>query len=173
MPPGTNADVLRRHGLMVLADWAENALIAPSVRAPVAVLGVRALGTRVPRVPRVRRVANGRRARVRVRGRGRGRAARGRPALPLPFIWRRCCCRFPQYSQEFATAGASGNAATCGNAAEPLHHWGSFKGPFCVDWHSQMPLRGCFLDRASPNPTSGLPFPFRITSMSFTGRHGV
>ena len=29
MPPDTNADVLRRHGLMVLADWAENALIAP------------------------------------------------------------------------------------------------------------------------------------------------
>ena len=25
----TNADVLRRHGLLVLADWAENALIAP------------------------------------------------------------------------------------------------------------------------------------------------
>ena len=29
MPPDTNADVLRRHGLMVLADWAENILIAP------------------------------------------------------------------------------------------------------------------------------------------------
>ena len=29
MPPDTNADVLRRHGLMVLAHWAENALIAP------------------------------------------------------------------------------------------------------------------------------------------------
>ena len=29
MPPDTNADVLRRHGLMILADWAENALIAP------------------------------------------------------------------------------------------------------------------------------------------------
>ena len=29
MPPDTNADVLRRHGLLVLADWAENALIAP------------------------------------------------------------------------------------------------------------------------------------------------
>ena len=29
MAPDTNADVLRRHGLMILADWAENALIAP------------------------------------------------------------------------------------------------------------------------------------------------
>ena len=29
MPPQTNADVLRAHGLLVLADWAENALIAP------------------------------------------------------------------------------------------------------------------------------------------------
>ena len=29
MPLDTNADVLRRHGLMVLADWAENILIAP------------------------------------------------------------------------------------------------------------------------------------------------
>ena len=29
MPPQTNADVLRRHGFLVLADWAENALIAP------------------------------------------------------------------------------------------------------------------------------------------------
>ena len=29
MPPDTNADVLRRHGLMILADWAENAFIAP------------------------------------------------------------------------------------------------------------------------------------------------
>ena len=29
MQNGTNADVLRRHGLLVLADWAENALIAP------------------------------------------------------------------------------------------------------------------------------------------------
>ena len=29
MPTETNADVLRRHGLLVLADWAENALIAP------------------------------------------------------------------------------------------------------------------------------------------------
>ena len=29
MQDGTNADVLRRHGLLVLADWAENALIAP------------------------------------------------------------------------------------------------------------------------------------------------
>ena len=29
MPPATNADVLRRHGLTILADWAENALIAP------------------------------------------------------------------------------------------------------------------------------------------------
>ena len=30
MPPDTNADVLRRHGLHVLADWAENILIAPA-----------------------------------------------------------------------------------------------------------------------------------------------
>ena len=30
MPPGTDADVLRRHGLHVLADWAENILIAPA-----------------------------------------------------------------------------------------------------------------------------------------------
>ena len=29
MPTETDADVLRRHGLLVLADWAENALIAP------------------------------------------------------------------------------------------------------------------------------------------------
>ena len=29
MAPDTNADVLRRHGLTILADWAENALIAP------------------------------------------------------------------------------------------------------------------------------------------------
>ena len=29
MPTETNADVLRRHGFLVLADWAENALIAP------------------------------------------------------------------------------------------------------------------------------------------------
>ena len=29
MPPDTNADVLRRHGLNMLADWAENILIAP------------------------------------------------------------------------------------------------------------------------------------------------
>ena len=29
MPTDTDADVLRRHGLLVLADWAENALIAP------------------------------------------------------------------------------------------------------------------------------------------------
>ena len=29
MPPETNADVLRRHGFLVLADWAENALITP------------------------------------------------------------------------------------------------------------------------------------------------
>ena len=29
MPPDTNADVLRAHGLLVLADWAENILIAP------------------------------------------------------------------------------------------------------------------------------------------------
>ena len=63
----------------------------PSVSAPVAVLGVRAIGTRGPRV---RRVANGRHARVGVRRRRRGRAARGRPALPVPFNWRRCCCPF-------------------------------------------------------------------------------
>ena len=30
MPPDTDADVLRRHGLHVLADWAENILIAPA-----------------------------------------------------------------------------------------------------------------------------------------------
>ena len=29
MTQPTNADVLRAHGLLVLADWAENALIAP------------------------------------------------------------------------------------------------------------------------------------------------
>ena len=29
MTQHTNADVLRAHGLLVLADWAENALIAP------------------------------------------------------------------------------------------------------------------------------------------------
>ena len=29
MAPETDADVLRRHGLDVLADWAENILIAP------------------------------------------------------------------------------------------------------------------------------------------------
>ena len=29
MPHDTNADVLRAHGLLVLADWAENILIAP------------------------------------------------------------------------------------------------------------------------------------------------
>ena len=33
--------------------------------------------------------------------------------------------------------------------------------------------RGLFRDRASPNPTSGLPFPFRITSMSFSAWHGM
>ena len=30
MPPGNNADGLRRHGLDVLADWAENIRIAPA-----------------------------------------------------------------------------------------------------------------------------------------------
>ena len=29
MPHETNVQLLRRHGLMILADWAENALIAP------------------------------------------------------------------------------------------------------------------------------------------------
>ena len=66
-----------------------------------------------------------------------------------------------------------GNAATCGNAAESPNHRGSIKGPSLVEWHLEMLSRGLFRDRASPNPTSGLPFPFRITSMSFTGWHGV
>ena len=65
------------------------------------------------------------------------------------------------------------NASQHGNAAESPNHRGSIKGPFRVDGHLQMPFRGCFLARASPNPTSGLSFPFRITSMSFTGWHGV
>ena len=30
MPPDTDADVLRRHGLHMLANWAENILIAPA-----------------------------------------------------------------------------------------------------------------------------------------------
>ena len=30
MPPDTNADVLRRHGLDELADWAENPVLAPA-----------------------------------------------------------------------------------------------------------------------------------------------
>ena len=62
------------------------------------------------------------------------------------------------------------NASQHGNAAEAPNHRGSIKGPFLVEWHLEMLPRGLFRDRASPNPTSGLPFPFRITSMSFTGR---
>ena len=100
MPPGTDADFLRRHGLHMLADWAENILIAPAyARQDFAVLGLVPL---TARHSRLRRVGHEARARVPVRGRGRGQAPQGRPARPVPSIWRRCCCRLPQYSQEFA-----------------------------------------------------------------------
>ena len=80
---------------------------------------------------------------------------------------------FRQYKEEQPAAGVPTNASQHGNAAESPNHRGSIKGPSLVEWHLEMLSRGLFRDRASPNPTSGLPFPFRITSMSFTGWHGV
>ena len=63
------------------------------------------------------------------------------PELPepdLPFLFplfgvASCCCRLPEYTKDFATAGAMGNAATCGNAAESPNHQGSIKGSFLVE----------------------------------------
>ena len=142
----------------------------PSLRTPIAVLGVGPLSTRDPRVCRV---ANGRRARVGFRHGRRRRRGRGRRALASARISCNSCCRFAQYKEELPAARAMANASQSGNAAEPTNHRGSIKGPIRVDGHLQMPFRGCFLARASPNPTSGLPFPFRITSMSFSVWHGM
>ena len=156
---------------MILADWAENALIAPQYARQSAYWASVLCEPEIPEF-----------AEWPMEG------ARGFefdidddaddaeadvpllvPVLPAtPAVVSLNTCK-----EELPAARAMANAATCAIAAEPLHHQGSIKGPFRVDWHSQMPLWGCLLTRASPNPTSGLPFPFRITSMSFTGWHGV